>query len=480
MVWRVTLFRIFLPVGVEADGLGMAVLFWDSSVLASEIPNWWFRITREISGNWPPGYPLAIASLKPLLDDPLMAGRYLSAFASGVLTFVVAYASKTVSGRRDSSLLAAGLMATAPLSVAWDVRVRPETLFQVFFFGSIASTYVFLMRRDLVALRVLILSAGIACCIKYDGFLLVPGIIVSLRIGEREKGPLELLACLPYFAGFAIAIAWACVSPEYRMEYYTATSVTKLAWQGVRWAPTTMAAWAVASWWPISLLSVVGIGVLTRIRAVRSISLYSVSMLGLIAAAICINRDWSARHILIAIPLTITLASVGFQVLPWKRAIRFAIILALWAGSAYVSADWVAAEKEIWNETIGSGRTIAEIRRSNPEAVVWTDDTYLTPYWARSDLQPLNDPRLVKSGDYVLLHDVYGPLNRGTSLDEFREAIGAAVAVAEYSSSFRPLAGGLIDPSLLAERESLADIGPAPFWHRDESVTVRALLLRKD
>ncbi len=480
VVYRLSLFYGLHTDGLAIDDLGLALQFWRPGELAARLPVWWSTVRSGVAGNWPPGYSVVVSLAAHLTGDPLVMARWINALAAGVLVLVVARTANLLAKDRAGALVAAWFAALAPLAISWDVRGRPETLFQIFFLGAQAMAIAYLARRRVADLIALTFMAGVACCFKYDALLLAPGLMVCWFLHLRAGNLKHLAAGLPAMVGFAAALAWMLAQPGHRAGYYGELTFTGAVWQAVQWIPLTIAAWPAVATWPIAGLAVWGLVALFRQRESRAAAWWLTALMAFSVMAIGINRDWTSRHLLIVLPLTSVLAGVG-----WSRAPRFgrvgavfAVVVALYAGAQAYS--WVSAERSQWQESITIGRAAGRLCAQSPRPVIWTDDIYLAPYWAGCDLQPLHNLDQVRPGDYVLLHELFGALRRKMLVADSLRRLGPHTKIAQAANTFRPLSGGLFDPAELARRRSLAEVGPRVFWNRKNLVEVSTVIVRRD
>jgi 4-amino-4-deoxy-L-arabinose transferase-like glycosyltransferase len=183
---------------------------------------------------WPPGYPLALASVYRISGDSVMAGRLLNALC-GAATILMIYAIARKLVGDTEAIFAAALMALFPASIYFTPLIMSETLF-VFLLSSTLAFFLYLVldREDpspyaIVASGVL---AGLTAMTHFE-FIAFPAVmlaLLALQLGIRRAAvPAGLLV-----VGFALVVSpWALRNHITLGETIVAsTEVGRLAVQG--------------------------------------------------------------------------------------------------------------------------------------------------------------------------------------------------------------------------------------------------------
>ena len=321
--------------------------------------------------------------------------------------------------------------------------------------------------------------AGLAACVKYEAVVMaLPlGLLwaIHLRRHREPEALWGLLALVPWlFAG-----AWMLTHDTARAGDYASLISRQSAAQFPVWFGLSLATLPAVVTWPVAALGVVGLAALFGEGRTRPVAWLLVYLIAAHLATIAVGYNWIARYLLVVLPFVVIPAAIGWSRLPNWAWLRVGVALLALAGCLFLAHQWVRAEKDRWRETILAGRAVA--RQVPPGARVWSDDPYLTPYWAGRDLMPLSDLAAVKPGDYVLLNDFYGALRQkrtvGKSLSALR-AQGGVEVIFETNQEFTPLAGDVIDPQMLAQVADLRALGPQTFHQRRYPIAVRATLVR--
>jgi Dolichyl-phosphate-mannose-protein mannosyltransferase len=476
---RLALYLAYRPDGVEPDGLGMALLFWKPELLQAALPDWWRELMSKVAGYWPPVYPYLCAAFGKLFDDPLAAGRVVSALASGALALAIAATVRFLTGDRTAGVFAAVCWAVAPLAVFWDTRVRPEA---VFLLAYTAGLY-FLLRhlgggRRLRDLALATALAGFAATVKYEAVVLIPALAVFWVPALRRRPGAALWRLAAAAVPWALAAAWMLTHDLDRAGDYAGLFTAQMARQLPVWWGLSVAALPAVATWPVAALAVFGWVTTYRDKPTRPAAWLLLYVVAAHLATIAVGYNWIARYLLLVLPVVVLLAGVGWARLPdiaWLRwgAAGLSVVVGL-----FLSHQWVRGEADRWRETMAIGEAVA--RHVPVEARVWSDDPYLTPYYAGRDLQPLGDLTAVEAGDYVVLHDLYGALRHKRTVATSLVALAKnheITVISDKESTFTPLAGDVIDPARLAAEADLRGLGPATFWERRFPITVRAALV---
>ncbi len=473
---RLGMYAHFRPEGLEPDGVGFAAQFWHASETASAIPGWWSEVMSRVAGYWPPLYSTLIGIVATFTGDPFLAGRLVSAIAAGMCAILVARLAFALTEDRLAGAFAGLLVATTPLSIAWDVRVRPESLFLVF----VVATVLAFRRVNLTPTprnwSITIAFAGLAFFTKYEAIALLPPILwFGFRRGTTLKTihRWELWVSLsPWVAG----LAWMLTHRAARIgdygELLTADGLAQIpAWSF--W--TVLNALDVFLWF-VAILSGVGWWRWWRSRRERSTALFVLWIGVCFVVMIAAGYNWSSRYLLLLVPSVVIPAAFGL--LQIRRNSWRAILMALVTfTNLWVAATWVRAEKDRWNETHQLARAIE--RDVPPGATIWSDDPYLTPFWAKRDVLALVSDSVVKPGDYIVLHDLYGALRRGQTVrTSLAEWVSQSPEILFWTSTeHTPQSGEVIDHNDLARAGSLRKLGPRAYWKKDTPITVEAVLL---
>ncbi len=478
---RLTLYFVFQPVGVEPDGLGLAVLFWSGNDHARL---WAAEMLPLIAGYWPPAYPAANALVGAAAGDPFLAGRLVSALFAGVLAGMVALLVRRLTSSRMAGLFAGALAALAPLSVAWDVRVRPEAMFLAAYVAAVYFAVAYgrdRSGRDLVWATAL---SGVAALVKYDVVCFLPPLAVMWFGHLRRRQLRDLPWGLAALAGWLLALTWMLTHQAARAGDYRDLFSLAMLRQFPVWTGMTLFALPTVATVPVCALAIWGAYSLLANRESRPAGWLLVYLVAAHIGLIAVGYNWTSRYLLMTLPFVAVLAGVGWYALPRLRGLR-AIAAALAVTVCLVTAvSWVRAEHDRWRETIEIGRAVAGLPlagATNPvPPTVWTDDPYLTPYWAGRDLRPLDDLSQVQPNDYVVLHDWFGALrHKRMAEDTLKDLhrLGQYRVVAEATSTTRPLSGEVLDAEALARVASLRELGPWSFSQRGQPLTTRAVLL---
>ncbi|MDP8222916.1 MAG: glycosyltransferase family 39 protein [Candidatus Lernaella stagnicola] len=480
VLWRLGLYIAYTPLGLEPDGLGLGVLFWRPDLLHAVVPDWYETLMPKVAGYWPPFYPLLNSLVGRLFDDPLFAGRVVSALSAGGLAVVLGLIVRRVTREPGADLLAALLMATAPLAVFWDTRVRPETLYLLVYSGSLVFAIDYLggarRARELAWATAL---AGIAACVKYEAVVLLPALVWLWVAHLRKKTRREWWLVFPALIPLLLALAWMVTHSPDRVGDYRDLFSGMMLRQFPVWFGLSLAALPSVFMWPVAALTAFGYYILFRERSTRPLAFLFSYLLVAHLATIAVGYNWIARYLVTLAPFIIVPAALGWAGLPPVRWLRWGMAILALAASLYVAPQWLGAERDHWAETVLDGRAVAEI--VPPAARCWSDDPYLTPYWAGRDLKTLDDLDEVAAGDFVLLNDFYGALRHKRlvekSLSRLRQR-GSVKILADNTQVYTPLAGDVIDPHHLAAAPDLRALGPWTFWQRQVPIGVRTTLLQ--
>jgi len=475
--FRLICYFVFRPVGVEPDGLGLAVLFWPAGHQPAE---WAAQLLPRVAGYWPPAYPAANALVGRLLGDPFLAGRVVSALCAGLLVWVTALLVRRLTDSRAAGLFAGSLMACAPLAVAWDVRIRPETMFLAAYLAAVYFAVAYLQDRRGRDLALATLLSGAAALVKYDIIVFLPPLavfwIAHLRGRQYRIVPWGALAA----AGWLCSLIWLLTHEGARAGDYRQLLGGETLRQFFPWLGLTLAALPAVVTWPVAALAIWGGYSLVAPRTDRPAGALLLYLILAHLAVIAVGYNWISRYLLAALPFVVVLAGVGWHALPPLRGLKAVALGLSLAVCAVLAVVWVQAERDKWTETMEVGRAVANLPR---DATVWTDDPYLTPYWARRDLRTLDDLNQARPGDYVVLHDLYGALRHKrlveTSLTQL-ESRGRTQILADRTTVAYPLSGDVLDfdAAELAHVRDLRALGPRPFWQRNQPHSIRSVLLR--
>jgi len=477
---RLALFFIYRPDGLEPDGLGMTLLFWGQGELSSRLPGWWGSLMPKVAGYWPPVYPWLVSVFGKLTGDPFLGARLLNALAAGGLAVLAGRIVRLLTASRRAAWMAGLLAATAPLAVAWDVRVRPEGLWSLV---GLAGLY-FLVRylsgrrlgNDLIFATALF---GLSACVKFEAILIVPPLLWlwsgRLRREKWKDLPVGLVALGPW----VLAAVWMLTHELARSGDYAELLSLQTLRQLPVWFALSLAALAEVLGWPVAALALVGLFVLYRDRPRRPLFRLFVYLVAVNLAAVAVGYNWLSRYLLLVLPFLLIIAAVGWAGLPNLLWLRWGAAALSLVASFFLAHQWVAAEKDQWRETIEAGQALRE--KTPPTAVVWSDDPYLLPYWAGRDVRTLDKLTDVRPGEVVVLSDFYGALRHKRTVNDSREALekaGRLEILAETVSVYTPLSGSGVDPFILAQAANLRELGPAIFWHRRIPIANRVVVAR--
>jgi len=475
---RLVLYLLYRPEGLEPDGLGMALLFWHPTLLQDQLPMWWRELMPKIGGYWPPGYALANGLLARVVGDPFVAARVVSAVCAAPLVVFVALTARRLAESDLAGWFAGALMAVAPLSLAWDVRVRPETMFLALYVPAVYFALLYHQnrrRRDLLWATGL---AGAAAVVKYEIIVFAPVLAYLWFLHLRARHWRDLPWGVLVGQGWAVALAWMLNNEAARAGDYSQLFTLMMIKQFPLWFALTWLALPVVLTLPVAALAVAGGWEMGRYRLKRPALWLLIYLMFGHVATMAAGYNWTSRYLLILLPWAAVLAGVGLAALPGWRGLRPAVaglVLALCLVSAVF---WVRAERDKWGETVAIGRAVAQLAPA--EARVWSDDLYLSPYWAERNLLPLDRLESLQPGDYVLLSDFFGALHFKRRVDDslklLRERFDARV-IADKTVIYRPLSGEVIDPAELATKPDLRALGPRTFWSRKTPVQARAVLV---
>lgn len=475
-LWRLVLVTYFEPLGVEPDGLGMALVFWHPAQLQAQIPHWWAEMMPIVKGYWPPVYPFLNSIVGHLIGDPLPAGRVVSALAAMFLVVVVFFTVRLLT-ESTSAGLAGGLLAvTAPLAVAWDVRVRPETLFNVLFLLSIFYLLCHRRRGDIRSLSLALAVGGLAACVKFEAVALLPPIAWYIWRLRKKHSFQDLGVFIPALFGWMFAGVWFAAHGFARLgDYEGSLGLSTLA-QLVKWAPSIVAVLPSVLTWPVAFLAAFGVFCLARNRQQRpQLVLMSYTLLFFLFF-LSIHRDWTTRHLLVMLPLWVVLAAVGWADLPRQWGLRWVVLALAAAICLFSGVSWVKAEKDRWTEV----PITAAVASSRCSGTIWSDDPYLMPYYLGRDVEPLDDIALLKDGDCAILHDHFGVVRHKRTVEKSLEIIDEYMdyeIIFQDTVQHRPLAGEVVDPLVLMKKNSLRDLGPWVYWDRKLPVTINAAVV---
>lgn len=477
---RLALYFLYRPDGLEPDGLGMALLFWGQDELSSRLPGWWGTLMPKVAGYWPPVYPWVVSVFGGLFGDPFLGARVVNALAAGGLAVLAGRISFLITEKRRVAWLAGLLLAAAPLSVAWDVRVRPEGLWSLVGMAGLYFLVRYLLVRrlgnDLVFATALF---GLSACVKYESVLVAPVLFWLWSGHVRRESRRDLPGGLAALGPWALALAWMLSHEAARSGDYGGLFSLLTFKQLPVWFGLSLAALPEALGWPVAALMLIGLAVLARDRRRRPVFWLLVYLIAAYLAAVAVGYNWLSRYLLLVLPFAVVLAAVGWAGLPRLAWLRWGMAALALIGSLFLAHQWVAAEKDQWRETIAAGQAVRD--KAPPTAVVWTDDPYLLPYWAGHDLRTLDKLTDVRPGEVVILSDFYGALRGKRTVDVSLAALekaGRVEILAETSSLYTPLSGSGIDPFALAQADNLRALGPAVFWHRRLPIACRVVVAR--
>ncbi len=412
------------------------------------------------------------------VGDPFIAGRVVSAVAAGGCAVLAARLAAELTENRLAGLFAGLLIATTPLSIAWDVRVRPESLFLLF----VVATIIACRRSNATPTprnwSIALACSGLAFFTKYEAIALFPLLAWTMFRGGAHRRVFvnwrTWIALIPWLAGFAWMLTHRGVRIGDYRELLTAQGLVQIP----VWSWWTIVNALDVYLWPVAILSGLGAWAWWRSRRERTTATFVLWIAGCFVVMIAAGYNWSSRYLLLLLPAVVLPAARGLMFIRMS-ALRVAVILAVTASNLWVAQMWVRAEKDRWMET----RQMADavVRHVPAGAKIWSDDPYLTPYLAKRDVVPMANDARVSPGDYVVLHDLYGALRRGRTVQVSMEELGGdrrPEILAWTSVTHTPLSGEVVDPTALAQAGSLRNLGPRSYWGRRQPITVDAVLVR--
>ncbi|MCL4234101.1 MAG: glycosyltransferase family 39 protein, partial [Deltaproteobacteria bacterium] len=395
---RLGLYGLFRPEGLEPDGVGLAAQFWHARETANAIPGWWSDVMASVAGYWPPAYSACIAAVAAVTGDPFLSGRIVSALAAGGCAVLVARLARSLTDDRIAGLLAGLFVATTPLSIAWDVRVRPESLFLFFVVATILECRQANSTPTARKGSMAIAFAGLAFFTKYEAIVLIPPLlwfgarnVLARRVAQSWTG---WAALTPWAAG----MAWMLTHRAARVGDYGDLLTANGLIQIPVWSFWTIINALDVYSWGTALLVGLGVWRWWRSRRERTTFVMLAWIAGCFVVMIAAGYNWSSRYLLLLLPAVALFAAHGLLAIRNAR-LRVAVVVVVAVSNLGIAQNWVRAEKDRWGET---RRMALAISRQVPAtATIWSDDPYLTPWWAKRDVRPLENDSVPAPGDYV-------------------------------------------------------------------------------
>jgi len=268
------------------------LLHWNRAEFTDSVIQ--LQLFENRNGYFPPVYPALAWILKPLLKDPILAGRGVSIVAA-CLVLPLLFRLGRALAQETTGLFAALFYAVSPVPWRWSLHAMGDSLFTLLFAASLFCSLELLVpssrerrRTDGRQAAIGIFLGGIAALTRYQGLVLLPlGLAAACRVpGKGRFGRWFLLALVPWIAVPAWMRFWGFAHGGQFTERAPADAIATLetygifAWAFVRYAPTAFG------------FALSGLALCFAIRAVTR----RASDLRLLCFALGIGVTWLAVH----------------------------------------------------------------------------------------------------------------------------------------------------------------------------------------
>ena len=330
-------------------------------------------------------------------DSAMIGSLRLICLAAALLTLVLTYRLGTTLFDRETGVIAAALLASAPVFFRWSVEAHPDVPQLAF----VAAALYALARaakhenlRDLIASS---LFAGLAFGTKYGGFLLAPAIVFILfRSGIELRMKIQAtVACLLVFAA-----AFTLTNPYVLFNWDRFTDdlsfigriisdepdVSPFAWFGALFSPSIGV--LVGGLFVLAcILSASGKGSLARRDDHLALILFALTCILFLVFRV---RFIQSQYLLPVLPALVVVAASALpgRCRPWglPGAARIAVVTVVALGQVYFAKDlWSARVRNLSEEpVIASGLWLEETYGSNTsilfDAYAYVPSTFQRAY----------------------------------------------------------------------------------------------------
>jgi hypothetical protein len=453
--------------GLDPDAssyLSAAESFAHGDGLVIQTADWYDPQPTSTLAHFPPGYPVAIATLMKLGADAPQAARAIDALAAGGTVFTVVYLVATAVGLAPAAIAGMALLVSRPI-----VLVHLSVLSEPLFLALLALTLLAMARRAPPLLSGLV--AALAALVRYAGVSVSAAVVfwelaspgtMKRRLSRATLAALPTIVLQGAWTIYVSATSGPKSIRELGIYHGFGDTLAEGARTIVAWlAPTTDTPGPARMWIgaiaAIAAGTVVALGVKRAIRD-RHIALQTLAACGVLAACYVgvvvasrlvadagIPFDERILAPLILLTTTAAVVAVATAWSHWGLLIRWGTVAAL---SAWVGLSGAASVTEaLWSTTQGSDFASAQWRdsellawtRANAAELAlysnWPSALYFHDHRAAWMLPEIDDPKILKAfadtmaAHHALLIAFDAPSPDGVAPQRIAERVGLRVVI---------------------------------------------------
>lgn len=410
---------------------------------------------------YPPFFTILVQILKPILRNPELAGRLVSALSSSILVFPIFQAGRYFFGRR-SAFFAVILYTVSPMALRWSVHAMTDSLFSLLFFWAAWECLRGLAEDSDLASRHLIIATVLsvtATLSRYQGILLLPvlGLVLLIRIIKKRKtrGLVYFIQLLWILLPLWILLAGFRHSEQFveRSGNFFAQTLLNALTVGesfLAYSPYFMT-------WPICFLFLAGIFYLGWKEPGRR-NLFFLSAYFCITILILQSffSSFQSRYLLPLLPFVVIFAGRGAMEL--KK--RWAHIPALWSCLMFITVVYSLglgmSSLFLQRDSFGDLKDAALfVKELPPELTIYSNETYKDlgavkmRFWSGREIKPLTNPDSIPPGSVVCITSAYGGMKYFTPMRSYLTRNRSARSLAIFEGRIVPIL-----PDIMQEPDS--------------------------
>ncbi len=375
---------------------------------------------------FPPGYSTVVWVVNLILNDLLLAGRFVSILASVIALPVFYRLAQLVLDNDEEAFLAALFLALSPIFNRWSFRVMTDSLFCLFF---IICCYEFLRlwQDEKKSFARLIGWTGLAVLVRYQALYFVPLMffLVPCRRGGLRTAPTFNVKNLPVYlissVPWVVLIWWVI----YRGFGHTQQFVERASYGLGRTFIMYFSSfegfviyWPWAVTYSLFALGMIGSVMLYRggIKEKRFLSFAFVTALVFLVVQACF-LSFQYRYLLPLVPLWCILAAKGFSYVEntlRNRALKLSLGIFVFINLMVMTIGVLYLQRATFGDLVDSAVYLRQVGQGSR---ILSDEIYCEgvynvkmQFWSQREIHHymLVKP---KEGDILVLHNAYSDLD---------------------------------------------------------------------